>query len=45
MTRNIFPLCNLIDRSHIRTLPEEVNGNDGFRARRDRLFNQLRDRY
>src|SRR6266550_1409475 len=38
---NIFPLGNLVDRGHVCTLPEEVNWNDGFCARRDRLFNQL----
>ena len=38
---NLFPLGNLVDRSHVCTLPEEVNWNDGFRARCDRLFNQL----
>src|SRR5580765_3533493 len=38
---NIFPLCYFIDRSHIRTLPEEVNGNDCFRTRGNRLLDQL----
>src|SRR5256885_4487275 len=38
---NLFLFSNFIDRSHVRTLPEEVNRNDGFRTRGHRLRDLL----
>src|SRR6185295_15700106 len=38
---NVFPLGNLVDRSHVRTLSEEMHRNDSFRARRDCSFNHI----